>query len=102
MIRRPPRSTLFPYTTLFRSRRLWRRAAHGRVDQRRVGALDRHAIDLPGLRSLPLARLLHRFLLDVEGVPMKRAVWILGLMVFLAAAQAPAQWPGEPVWNSPK
>src|SRR2546421_4230684 len=24
MIRRPPRSTLFPYTTLFRSRRLWR------------------------------------------------------------------------------
>src|SRR3712207_8424566 len=24
MIRRPPRSTLFPYTTLFRSRRRWR------------------------------------------------------------------------------
>src|SRR5687768_18260771 len=24
MIRRPPRSTLFPYTTLFRSRRGWR------------------------------------------------------------------------------
>src|SRR3712207_7838800 len=24
MIRRPPRSTLFPYTTLFRSRRAWR------------------------------------------------------------------------------
>src|SRR3712207_8185825 len=23
MIRRPPRSTLFPYTTLFRSERLW-------------------------------------------------------------------------------
>src|SRR5689334_24853089 len=27
MIRRPPRSTLFPYTTLFRSRRHWRRQA---------------------------------------------------------------------------
>src|SRR6266496_6309860 len=25
MIRRPPRSTLFPYTTLFRSPRQWRR-----------------------------------------------------------------------------
>src|SRR3712207_9516614 len=25
MIRRPPRSTLFPYTTLFRSMSLWRR-----------------------------------------------------------------------------
>src|SRR2546427_6586654 len=28
MIRRPPRSTLFPYTTLFRSRRGLRRDAH--------------------------------------------------------------------------
>src|SRR3989441_11042398 len=26
MIRRPPRSTLFPYTTLFRSQRLWTHA----------------------------------------------------------------------------
>src|SRR2546426_8430709 len=32
MIRRPPRSTLFPYTTLFRSRR----------DQRDDGAVGRH------------------------------------------------------------
>src|SRR3712207_7067768 len=30
MIRRPPRSTLFPYTTLFRSLQLrWRRASNG-------------------------------------------------------------------------
>src|SRR2546427_3410494 len=29
MIRRPPRSTLFPYTTLFRSRRLLRRPTAG-------------------------------------------------------------------------
>src|SRR3712207_7170616 len=34
MIRRPPRSTLFPYTTLFRSPRRDRGAEH------RVGALD--------------------------------------------------------------
>src|SRR3712207_8601670 len=30
MIRRPPRSTLFPYTTLFRSLSVRRRAVHGR------------------------------------------------------------------------
>src|SRR5438874_3502995 len=36
MIRRPPRSTLFPYTTLFRSRR--RRDEHADVD-RLVGDL---------------------------------------------------------------
>src|SRR5258707_5635818 len=29
MIRRPPRSTLFPYTTLFRSRRAFRRFCKG-------------------------------------------------------------------------
>src|SRR3712207_7040706 len=33
MIRRPPRSTLFPYTTLFRSRH-----ARGRLPHRRGGA----------------------------------------------------------------
>src|SRR2546430_4115217 len=31
MIRRPPRSTLFPYTTLFRSRELTRRLRGGRA-----------------------------------------------------------------------
>src|SRR2546425_3689498 len=47
MIRRPPRSTLFPYTTLFRSR-LWRCAVDKRVATRRriaiqhffIGALE--------------------------------------------------------------
>src|SRR3989454_6233562 len=37
MIRRPPRSTLFPYTTLFRS--------HVRTDDRRVVDLHRHSGD---------------------------------------------------------
>src|SRR3712207_7561639 len=41
MIRRPPRSTLFPYTTLFRSgSRPSRREAGSRPDEQR-GALDR-------------------------------------------------------------
>src|SRR2546430_13534813 len=40
MIRRPPRSTLFPYTTLFRSSRtvqLLRRPASARVDRTGAG-----------------------------------------------------------------
>src|SRR2546430_8911043 len=37
MIRRPPRSTLFPYTTLFRSQRhAWRAEAHPRRQRLRV------------------------------------------------------------------
>src|SRR3712207_6871617 len=42
MIRRPPRSTLFPYTTLFRSAVLLHR-----LEQRRLGA-RRRAVDLVG------------------------------------------------------
>src|SRR2546430_10115727 len=37
MIRRPPRSTLFPYTTLFRSRR------HFQLDVDAIGKRPRHA-----------------------------------------------------------
>src|SRR3712207_8736613 len=64
MIRRPPRSTLFPYTTLFRSqvigRELVEKRADERVDENRLafarGAGDeqmRHAGDVAhhGLRS---------------------------------------------------
>src|SRR5438552_14588297 len=51
MIRRPPRSTLFPYTTLFRSATgrhpmgLWRRR-HLVTDGRRVGDEDRKSTRL--------------------------------------------------------
>src|SRR2546422_1413504 len=41
MIRRPPRSTLFPYTTLFRSRRD-RPGRRGRRARRRRGIAVRH------------------------------------------------------------
>src|SRR3712207_9097419 len=41
MIRRPPRSTLFPYTTLFRSRRLDRLGRLGLDRERRWGDIVR-------------------------------------------------------------
>src|SRR2546422_3982764 len=44
MIRRPPRSTLFPYTTLFRSLRAGRRKQHLQGgDSRRARPGGRHA-----------------------------------------------------------
>src|SRR5256885_11374633 len=50
MIRRPPRSTLFPYTTLFRS--LGAEQALARVDVRGHGVVDgRH--ELAGQEALP-------------------------------------------------
>src|SRR5258708_26469050 len=60
MIRRPPRSTLFPYTTLFRSKeRLGRETGSGGF----LLALDRHdAVHRRGLRFVLLADAL-------EGLP---------------------------------
>src|SRR3712207_7487636 len=47
MIRRPPRSTLFPYTTLFRSRRRRRRRRgwSGRLGARGPSRADRGSAD---------------------------------------------------------
>src|SRR3989441_3273191 len=57
MIRRPPRSTLFPYTTLFRSIRAAREAVPAVLRYRRVatvaldGAAVGHRKELPGRRG---------------------------------------------------
>src|SRR5438552_10204030 len=57
MIRRPPRSTLFPYTTLFRSRRRGgrdarpdRRPGRARAPGRPVGSRSRRTLDRKSTR----------------------------------------------------
>src|SRR3712207_7534449 len=63
MIRRPPRSTLFPYTTLFRSRRRARRLR--RLSEHRVRGpgmhhssidIDRTATPVPGYAARDVER----------------------------------------------
>src|ERR1041384_8698725 len=62
MIRRPPRSTLFPYTTLFRSRgraagpRLWRRVPTWRRRRRS----EEHTSELQSLAYLVCRLLLEK------------------------------------------
>src|SRR5438034_8182141 len=52
MIRRPPRSTLFPYTTLFRSAgRAWSRRTQESVDRHRRGGRRRPGGPDPVARS---------------------------------------------------
>src|SRR6476659_11075070 len=63
MIRRPPRSTLFPYTTLFRSEfRFCNVAAHRRLHQLRHGAdrSEEHTSELQSLRHLVCRLLLEK------------------------------------------
>src|SRR2546430_12686196 len=77
MIRRPPRSTLFPYTTLFRSRfmkehNVTRRemVASGAISKRRLHELMHGATVSPTLRTmLDLARAMRR----VTGKPVERS-----------------------------
>src|SRR3712207_7370613 len=56
MIRRPPRSTLFPYTTLFRSRRGGHDGDHGGRGRRRLALRDRTGRRRPGHRLRLQAR----------------------------------------------
>src|SRR3712207_8117502 len=70
MIRRPPRSTLFPYTTLFRSHPLGRAAT-----ECLIAALDLQ----PGQRVLEIGcgsaetmvRITHRHTVEVDGLDRK-------------------------------
>src|SRR5229473_7578675 len=90
MIRRPPRSTLFPYTTLFRSRHHAHAALElllAGLDQRHrntsigerhrdaaahgAGADDRDALDLARLCPLGNAGHLGRLALGEEGVTLR-------------------------------
>src|SRR3712207_7323216 len=64
MIRRPPRSTLFPYTTLFRSR-------GARVERLR-DADHRHALDRRQLRAEPGAIVLEPYIAVDDHEPRDR------------------------------
>src|SRR5256885_10313089 len=55
MIRRPPRSTLFPYTTLFRSQHLAERALGHRDDVYSPGQFQFDFFDAAGLAHAGLA-----------------------------------------------
>src|SRR5258707_13160113 len=56
MIRRPPRSTLFPYTTLFRSEIADKGVTEKQQRRRKLGASDRHRLP-PAGRRLGISRI---------------------------------------------
>src|SRR6201991_5281758 len=64
MIRRPPRSTLFPYTTLFRSRGLWKFERTLETDGKETNRLqtrsEEHTSELQSLAYLVCRLLLEK------------------------------------------
>src|SRR5438105_14897103 len=51
MIRRPPRSTLFPYTTLFRSKNIWTAPLPPETELSRQMTTSTTSIDIMGLQA---------------------------------------------------
>src|SRR5256885_6730079 len=78
MIRRPPRSTLFPYTTLFRSRMRAGEVAHGvevgrqRRHRMRVVRSEEHTSELQSPCNLVC-----RLLLEKKKIKMKRTFVVI-------------------------
>src|SRR5260221_5277673 len=87
MIRRPPRSTLFPYTTLFRSRS--RHAQHvakpARIDQTRIGrgqAAKAGATDHRACRRLAQALFTHPGHQDRKSTRLNSSHTVISYAVF--------------------
>src|SRR5438034_6474523 len=119
MIRRPPRSTLFPYTTLFRSAAATRVRAEGQADAVRVSAdaeamsvravgaakaeayrLGIEALGQPGYTALQVTSLLgeHKVKLvpdiavsGADGGPTRLADVLIGRMLQGIQGDAPAK-----------
>src|SRR2546421_8138377 len=92
MIRRPPRSTLFPYTTLFRSSR--------ELPARAGGGLRAHlggAADLRGRWPVALDRKSTR--LNSSHDQMSYAVFCLKKKKNNVSEYAPAKGPAESSWS---
>src|SRR5256885_3438295 len=79
MIRRPPRSTLFPYTTLFRSNVV---TTLGRLAGRTVGVIANNPLRLGGCLDATAAEKAARFvrMCDAFGVPLVVVVDVPGYL----------------------
>src|SRR3712207_6879848 len=79
MIRRPPRSTLFPYTTLFRSRR--------QESGRDLGAVALRGVELDGLPAVGVFNLVPGVDRLVEGVVGVGLAFRAGLVAVLRSEE---------------
>src|SRR6478609_2029124 len=106
MIRRPPRSTLFPYTTLFRAGRSLPQPALGAAQRlagrSRPGRSEEHTSELQSLAYLVCRLLLEKkkvldaHLADGMQLPLKAVV-----MVFLVAYNLLGEFTGFFFFNDP-
>src|SRR5258708_29271401 len=78
MIRRPPRSTLFPYTTLFRSPHTLRHIFPGQLDMYPAQRLSHRGMDVEGLLDLRV----YIFKIDRKSTRLNSSHQIISYAVF--------------------
>src|SRR5256885_6201101 len=97
MIRRPPRSTLFPYTTLFRSVRPDRRRSTGCVAREDGGPVRRAAAPVPARSEEHTSELqspcnlVCRLLLEKKKIKNTHSIRCLVQTCYTATACCPVQ-----------
>src|SRR5260370_33441308 len=92
MIRRPPRSTLFPYTTLFRSRLVRRAAALGHEQELVLAAAGGVQLDLGGQGAAGVPLVPHGQRRELGGAEVQRGVSVVdaaGDVLLVAAVAQP-------------
>src|SRR2546427_11826578 len=95
MIRRPPRSTLFPYTTLFRNHRQLFEAAGFTVNSYPYYDAKTHGLDFAGMQralgALPAGSIvvLHACCHNPTGVDLSREEWSKGLDIVMSRGLVP-------------
>src|ERR1041385_5013692 len=97
MIRRPPRSTLFPYTTLFRSNNSFLVVRHDGPGRRVLVELHRseeHTSELQSRLHLVCRLLLEKKNSLVSEAP-RHGVPQLGVETYKAAVTSSAVWPSD-------
>src|SRR5437588_9419852 len=84
MIRRPPRSTLFPYTTLFRSRtKLRRRYQHRRCRRANIGTnVERHNRNWVGQRQSDRQQFRWKYRKDRKSTRLNSSHTVISYAVF--------------------
>src|SRR2546430_12220856 len=98
MIRRPPRSTLFPYTTLFRTRIVETlERLRQRIGERFPGSgLERVSGDLLSAASESMARVTD---LRRPNIPLRLATWALIAIIVFVALEAAFHLRLAPRWE---
>src|SRR5256885_4067738 len=86
MIRRPPRSTLFPYTTLFRSRRWWAGWSRRRCSRCSSFRSEEHTSELQSPCNLVCRLLLEK---------KKKPTIVTRLLILHASNYPPTPYPTQ-------